>query len=461
MKIFSPPAALKKALEISTGLILCLALPLAVHAAEEPVDLFSGFDDSIAVIETSPESANESTPLFSGFAKLAAAYNTDHEAPQPGMTDWRGLSKLRAELLLEAQGMIGGWQLFGSGKGFYDFAYQLNGRGDYTEQLLDEYESEAELRELYLQGSLLPSLDLKLGRQIVAWGRSDNFRVTDVLNPLDNREPGLTDIEDLRLPLAMTKVDYYLGDWDLGLVAVHEHRYDKNPPYGHDFYPYPFSLPAEDKPAHTLANTELALDLTGTFTGWDLSLYYANIFNDQPDLVFTPPFTFGSEHRRLKVFGAAASIAHGDFLLIGEAAHLQGLGFMVDPDGDYERTDLLVGVEYSGINETVISCDYLHKKLHGYNDLLAFTPESPVEKDEQAALRISRDFRHDTINIAGLAMIFGDRGQRGGLERVTLTWDVADDWSTTLGAVFYESGDTPETAIGDNDRLFLEIRRDF
>ena len=43
----------------------------------------------------------------------------------------------------------------------------------------------------------------------------------------------------------------------------------------------------------------------------------------------------------------------------------------------------------------------------------------------------------------------------------SLTWDVADDWSTTLGAVFYESGDTPETAIGDNDRLFLEIRRDF
>lgn len=458
MKTFSPSAALKKALETSLllGFLLITAGP--VSAEDKPIDLFSGFDDQAPAVRQE-ESGRDTTSPFSGFVKLAAAYNTGHQQPLPGRTDWRGLSKLRAELLLEARQNFSAWQFFVSGKGFYDLAYEINGRNDYTNQVLDDYENEVELREAWLQGSLLPSLDLKLGRQIVAWGRSDNFRVTDVLNPLDNREPGLTDIEDLRLPLAMTKLDFYLGEWSLDLIAVHEHRYDKIPSFGHDFYPYPVPPPKEIRPAHTLANTELALDLTGTFSGWDLSFYYANLFNDQPNLVPTLPPV--SEHRRLKIFGGAASIARGNFLIITEAAHLQGLGFMADFNSDYERTDLLAGFEYSGFSETVISCDYLFRRLHGYNNMIRASPESPLENDEQLALRISRNFLHETVSLDGLIMVFGDQTQQGALERLTITYEPADNWSITAGAVFYESGDSPSTAIGDNDRFFMEIRYDF
>ncbi len=54
----------------------------------------------------------------------------------------------------------------------------------------------------------------KVGRQIVIWGRSESLRVLDVLNPLDNREAGRVDIEDLRRPLAMVRVDAYQKLWD-------------------------------------------------------------------------------------------------------------------------------------------------------------------------------------------------------------------------------------------------------
>ena len=66
----------------------------------------------------------------------------------------------------------------------------------------------------------------------MVWGKSDNLRVTDVLNPLDNREPGLVDIEDLRLPTTMTKLDLYLGDWNLSGMVVHEVRFNKAPALG-------------------------------------------------------------------------------------------------------------------------------------------------------------------------------------------------------------------------------------
>jgi len=457
MKTFSPSAALKRALESALLLVFLAFIPDQALAEDNAVDLFSGFEDQGPSVKNEH---GENTPSpFSGFVKLTVAYNTDHEQPLPGQTDWRGLSKLRSELLLEAKHKFAEWQFFVSGKGFYDLAYEINGRNEYTAQVLDEYESEVELRDLYLQGSLLPSLDLKIGRQIIAWGRSDNFRVTDILNPLDNREPGLTDIEDLRLPLAMTRLSYYLGKWDLEIIGIHEHQYDKNPPFGHDFYPYPLPPPADIRPAHTLENTELAVDLTGNFSGWDLSFYYAYTFNDQQNLV--PVLPPAGEHRRLNVFGAAASIARGNFLFIGEAAHLQGLGFLADFNTDYERTDLLAGFEFSGFTNTIISCDYLFRNLHGYNNILAASPESPVENDEQLAIRINRNFLNETVKLTALVMVFGDRAQRGALERLTLTYVPADDWSITTGAVFYESGDTPLTAFGDNDRVFLEIRYDF
>ena len=37
------------------------------------------------------------------------------------------------------------WQAFVSGKGFYDFAYEINGRDDYTNDVLEEYEKEMNL----------------------------------------------------------------------------------------------------------------------------------------------------------------------------------------------------------------------------------------------------------------------------------------------------------------------------
>ena len=123
----------------------------------------------------------------------------------------------------------------------------------------------------YIQGSLTKSLDVKIGRQIVVWGKSDNIRVTDVLNPLDIREPGLTDIEDLRLPVTMSRLDYYIGDWSLTGIAIHEIRFNKRPEYGSDFYPGSQPPPHEDKPDHCGNNTEYAVAINTAFSNRQVS----------------------------------------------------------------------------------------------------------------------------------------------------------------------------------------------
>jgi len=171
---------------------------------EEMDDLLDGFEED-AQSTKGPDDDSEFFPSLpfslDGYVKIGSTYNFDHDKPERNETDWRGLSSLRTEMLLELNWKFSSsWQAFVSGKGFYDFAYEINGRDDYTNDVLEDYEKEVELREAWVQGKLTDFLDIKVGRQIVVWGRSDNVRITDVLNPLDMREPGMTDIEDLRLP---------------------------------------------------------------------------------------------------------------------------------------------------------------------------------------------------------------------------------------------------------------------
>lgn len=214
-------------------------------------DILEGFDNEVEDAKSESPEQEQKPSIYSldGYIKLGASYNIAHDAPEPGKTDWRGLSRLRPEMQLDLSARFSkSWQAFVSGKGSYDFAYEIRGRDEFTEPVLDNYEKELELREAYVLGSLSDNLDIKAGRQIVVWGKSDNIRVTDVLNPLDMREPGLTDIEDLRLPVTMTRLDYYIGKLSLTGIALHEIRFNKNPEYGSDFYPAATPLPLEDKP---------------------------------------------------------------------------------------------------------------------------------------------------------------------------------------------------------------------
>ena len=123
------------------------------------------------------------------------------------------------------------------------------------------------------------TLDVKLGNQIVAWGVANSLRVVDVLNPTDNREFGMTDLEDIRLPATMTRLDYYIDDLKLEAVAVHQIKFNKIAPYGSDFNPSSLKS-TEVIPESNAENTEFGLAVIGTFNGWDGSLHWAQYFDD-------------------------------------------------------------------------------------------------------------------------------------------------------------------------------------
>ena len=72
------------------------------------------------------------------------------------------------------------------------------------------------LRELYIDATLLGEgdneINFRLGRQQVIWGRTDLFRVLDIINPVDFSRNNIYDeLEDIRIPMWMLKTDFRFG----------------------------------------------------------------------------------------------------------------------------------------------------------------------------------------------------------------------------------------------------------
>jgi hypothetical protein len=438
-----------------------------------PLDLQGGFSDALpqapAGEEPKPEETRQEGPpfaRFTGFVRLDGAYNYAHKAPQPGQTDWRGLSMLQLAWRPELSLALGGrWDAFISAQAFYDYAYAVHGREHYADAVLDAYQQEGEFREVWLRGTPLPRLDVKLGRQIVVWGKSDTLRVTDVLNPLDNRQPGMTDLEDLRLPVTLSRVDYYLGRWSVTAVALHEVRFDKNPVPGSDFFPAVYaSLPPERVPADGGANTQYGLSLGGLFTGWDLALYWAQFFDRTPHLALLsqgPPPRLAQVHGRLTMAGAAASMAAGNWLLKSELARFTGLAFYAVPGRTFSRVDALLGTDYSGITDTTLTFEAVDRHILSFEDAIETSPDGTPQDVNQYVLGYRGSFLHQKLDLVAVLNYFGGRAEQGSVQRYSATYELAEALKATGGVVIYTPGDGKNFLLvgaQDNDRVFFELK---
>lgn len=344
-------------------------------------------------------------------------------------------------------------------RGFYDFIYALEGRKNYTDELIKSKESELELSENYIAATFLKNIDLKIGRQIITWGVADSIRVVDLLNPIDNRTPGIVDIKDQKLPLLSTKLDYYYNDLNLSFIAIHELRFNKMPAYGSDFYSWQMNL--EDEYSSDLfKSNEVALAMTGTLGNVDLGLYLTSVYDDTPYLTTTNN-TQILKHQRIWMAGLSSVATFGHWLIKNELAFLHNLRLGSNPE-KFNRIDILLGVEYQGIKETIIAFEIVNRHLSSFNKQLE-APPSYLKKDEvQEVLRISRDFLHDRLTLTLMTSLFGLLGERGSFFRLSTEYDLSDAINLSGGIIFYNSGNHPLfKTIGDNDRIFFNMSYQF
>ncbi|MCK5881221.1 MAG: DUF1302 family protein [Sinobacterium sp.] len=507
------------------GVVLTLSLFMlfsANIAADELEDALSGFDefDELSVSEPTNMSAddlgdldesgfdespsnltdnnsgltptkNPSSPYhFSGYTSLLGAYNYAQKSERtvaPGDTpmDFSGLSRVRAKIDIELDMKHGdNWRSKFEVIGWYDMSWAINGRENYTQEVLDVYESFFDIKDAYVQGSLTQNLDLKFGRQVVIWGKSDSIRITDVINPLDNREAGMVDIEDLRLSEVMSKFDYYFGDWGLSGIIIHEPRLEIEAAFGSDYRPsdlfgpaIPYDkFPDRIEPEWNLENTQYAMSLDGRFSGWDISYYAAHVYDSRFDIEFsgTTPVRV---YDKINMLGVAGNIVLGSWLFKAESALINDINYRSTDRKN--RLDALIGFDYMGVKDTVISLELADRHIFNYEENMLTTtlpeavaqgtfPDFVREDSVQIALRTSYTFDHDNATVTYLLSLAGGNGSGssfdGGFQRLWIDYKYTDVISLNIGVVDYLGGDgiIPfYRAIEDNDRVFAEVQYSF
>lgn len=495
---------------------LALATPTSASAQDEDLDdLMGGFEDDLDESALEPEASGpewlvrvpfgrwvyENVDLSGSLATGAVASYLDHHAdhgdrptspappgdPDPAQlgrrSDYTGLTRLDLDGFLQLDVKLPReWQLRAEALGWYDFAYRIKGRSDYGGPVLDVYEWQVDSGEVYASGPIHDRIDLTVGRKIVNWGRSDTFRIVDVVNPLDNKEPGLVDIEDLRRPRTMAKLDLNRGPWTAEAILVAETRFDRNPPPGSDFYPnlsrfasapgLIVTFPVDDE-SNFSRKPGFAGRIEGNFSGWDFGVFGAYV--DETSRVFDaevqpgPIFDVRLEGNRFGMIGAAGNVTRGAWLAKFELAWLTDVRMLRPRAGgplpfwsdDKQRIDSMVGLEWYGPDTLTAALEVVNRH---WLDL----PRSPLlneffeQSTFETALRISRSFFRERLDITLLGLVLGERAQDGGLFRASGEWEISDAWKFETGWLVFAGG--PSKGIGNydsNDRLYLEFKYSF
>ncbi len=427
-------------------------------------DILGEFEsqDGTTPITTSevPEITGMNTPSarISGSIRQKFIINFSHDAPEASNFDYRGLSSMSTRLDLSFESKFPNeFRVLLTGHFLLDPIQPKQALPFRTVKTTSSNDYEMEIGEAFIQGPLSDSMDLTLGRQILVWGRSDQFRVTDILNPVDNRMPGLTDVKDLRLPVTMARLDLYSGPWTSSFILVPERRFDRAAEPGSDYYFGPDTLPPREYSEGQFGKPDLAFALTGTFSGWDLSFYSARLFSRSPytDIEQDRP---KHKHQRITMLGSAANLVVGSWLMKTEIAVYKDLRFSNLPDSNFQQITALAGVEYSGIVDTTLALEFASSHISDFDKRLLAQPNPRKENETTMGLRIGKIFLNDSLDLSMAIRAPTPIGNNGGLVRTQATYNLNDSVELYGGTLLYFRGESlPYRKIADNDRLFFGL----
>ncbi len=431
-----------------------------------------------------------SAVTFGGFVKGEVDYSHAYDDPD--------YSKIRSTLNLNLDWRIAtDWRAKVNWNGFYDYSYRHRGRDEFTDETLETYESESELRETFVDGGLTNWFRIKLGRQIIALGQSEASQITDVANPRDLRELGMVDLEDSRVPVTATKLSFLFGSLELNAVAIHEIRGNKMPSEGSEFdvlqsYRSPqIIIEDEETPESIGENTEYLFRLFKTFNGGDFGLMWADVYDDYSYLAFHELVTTGSDNfqltlvprfKRIKTYGFSANMVSGSWLFKTEVARRLGVAIVrsdietqvgtllattatYDEDSEVIKTwreknthSGMFGVEYSGIQDTTISLEAVGERIEEYEEEENL---SSKETSAQMVLVITYTALNETFDAQLFWIHLSDNN--GDVYRVNLEYDIVDALAVSGGFINYEASDEDATVYNyrNNDRVFVSLKYSF
>ncbi len=377
-------------------------------------------------------------PDISGYVSQHSVYRVvDSDDP-----DDEDLMKFEEKLRLDLEQSFSIADFFVSGEAIYDpKAHKDWVDDDFSERY---HRTFFRLKEAYMDLSF-ESFDLRLGNQVVVWGKSDGMPITDVITPIDLSEYVLPEFEDQRLGIPAAKLSYYVGDftfegvlipWFYGNNIPNAGQWQLRPDYGefeeateHAFFEQGGTYVGgiriiEETPDSGWDEVEFGIRVSGLVANTDVALIFFHGWEDNPSISGptefigfdpdTPLIASRIDYARMDMLGLNFTRPWSKFILRGELAHFIDKRFhsrktlTMDPDDPdwpaelesstrmYEKDmlQLMVGADYSGISNVTLSLQFEEKFIMNFDSEDGLMRSSAVAK---AASDLNKDNAYESL----------------------------------------------------------------
>lgn len=352
-----------------------------------------------------------------------------------------------------------------------DFSQTVNGKIEAritNPDVGDGGDTHSTLLEAYATARL-DNAELRLGRQIVAWGRADGINPTDNLTPHDYTVL-LPFEDDQRFGTTALKFDWYL-------TAEHTLTFFTTP----FFEPSKFPLAAgtsfrDNRPARTFANSEAAVKFNKTGGAVDWSVSYFHGYSLLPEI---HPLPTGSalelRYPEIDVIGADLARNFGRYGMRAEIAYFQTEDRRGrDPVAVNPYLYAVAGVDRTFLDNLNVNLQLVGRWVQHYTDpaavadpavraaatlnAIAFGQQKRTSHGMTA--RVSNKWFNDTLEAELLAFVNFER--TNSYLRPLVTYAFTDHTKATFGAEFYRGpDDSPFGQFKRNQGAFAEWRYSF
>jgi hypothetical protein len=306
------------------------------------------------------------------------------------------------------------------------------------------------------------------------------------------RDIGLSDLEDLRLPVTALRVGWFSGSHRLELTGVPETDFGYRSPPGGPYGSVP-ALLAENPIASTPLMAPLlegreyawahqqdrfALEQLQGFARWrysgpvDLGLYAATLYDKQGNIglpgateliepgVIEIPLT----HQRYSMVGHSGVYGVGDFLFRWETGLDIGRSFDVGdpyaspPETEVQKTELLNfmgGVQLAAIPRTTLDFEVAGGVYPSPPEDLLFPVNAVTYGFRGTHTALKERLR---LNVSALGS--GAKLEYGGLVRADASYEIRDGMRAMIGGIVYRPGKERGFLLGldQHDQLFAQLR---
>ena len=397
--------------------------------------------------EDSPDSWMDRLSL-SGWADAIHSMRT--HAPHDALTS-------RARLRLELSAAF---------DAFYGFA-----SADAEKNWRIDSETGVDLHEAWLEHAT-DRWDLRVGRQIVIWGRSDGVQITDIISPPDYTESITRDLDEIRTPVNAARFRL-LGDsvvTELIWIPVFEpavHPSGDNPWAVEPELPENVRISLADavEPDTTLENSEIALKAAAYLSGLDVAASVFYTWDDFPAYHRTTRsegdhlvVDYTPRHHRLTVLGLEFSRPWSDFVFRGEAAYYFGKyletdAITLDPIKK-DQLKWLGGVDWSPGNDWTVIAQLTGDLILNYDDRLA-----DGAHETMATLSVSKKLLNQTLTLSN--MLFYDLNANEIYTRPKAAYELTDALHLIVGADIFCGDDGDFGLYRENSQVWVKAKYSF